>query len=96
MSAEQQKFFADSKVVDKNGNLLAVYHGTNNEFYTFDSNKIGESTRNEGIFGKGFYFTNNQTYAEYYKRKNGNLVKDDSGRIVEAYLNLKNPFIHYD
>lgn len=93
LSAEQQKFFADSKVVDKNGNLLAVYHGTNNEFYTFDSNKIGESTRNEGIFGKGFYFTNNQTYAEYYKRKNGNLVKDDSGRIVEAYLNLKNPFI---
>jgi hypothetical protein len=28
LSEAQRKFFAGTKVVDKNGNLLRVYHGT--------------------------------------------------------------------
>ena len=28
-----------SKVVDDNGEPLVVYHGTNNDFYTFDKSK---------------------------------------------------------
>ena len=38
LSPEQQEYFKNSKVVDKDGNLLVVYHGTNNEvlFYLED------------------------------------------------------------
>ena len=52
-----QKRFANSKVVDENGNLKVVYHGTpSGEFYTFDKSKGSV----EGDFGSGFYFTDNE------------------------------------
>ena len=94
LSAAQQDYFKDSKAVDGKGLLLPLYHGTNNtEFTVFDETKIVASTRNEGIFDKGFYFTNNQNYAGYYNRKNNNLAKDGSDRVLGVYLNLKNPFM---
>jgi len=34
LNEEQQDFFKDSKVRDENGNLLVVYHGTTNDFYS--------------------------------------------------------------
>ena len=79
LSAEQQKYFADSKVTDNDGNLLVVYHGTNNDFYTFDSGRVGKGIDQ---FGSGYYFTTNKDHAGVY----GN-------RTIEGYLNLKNPFI---
>lgn len=79
LSAEQQKYFADSKVTDNDGNLLVVYHGTNNDFYTFDSGRVGKGIDQ---FGSGYYFTTNKSHAENY----GN-------RTIEGYLNIKNPFI---
>lgn len=79
LSAEQQKYFADSKVTDNDGNLLVVYHGTNNDFYTFDSGRVGKDIDQ---FGSGYYFTTNKDHAGAY----GN-------RTIEGYLNLKNPFI---
>lgn len=39
LTEEQQEFFADSKIRDKNGNLLVVYHGTKRTFFTF---RVGE------------------------------------------------------
>lgn len=79
LSKEQQEFFKDSKVRDENGNLLVMYHGTNNEnFYTFDFNKI----RGVGMYGKGFYFSDSETFSHNY-----------GGRVIKAYLNLKNPLI---
>ena len=50
----QKDYFAQSKAVDKNGNLVQVHHGTVREFYTFDK----EYANPEGDMGKGFYFTN--------------------------------------
>ena len=44
-----------SKVVDKNGEPLVVYHGSPNKFTIFDKGKIG-STTDYGVFGIGFYF----------------------------------------
>ena len=79
LSAEQQRYFADSKVTDNDGNLLVVYHGTNNDFYTFDSGRVGKGIDQ---FGSGYYFTTNKDHAGAY----GN-------RTIEGYLNLKNPFI---
>lgn len=78
LSAEQQKYFAESKVKDDNGNLQVVYHGTNNEFFTFDKGRVGQGTDQ---FGAGYYFTTSKDGAERY----GN-------RIISGYLNITQPF----
>lgn len=86
ISPEQAEYFKDSKVRDRNGNLLTVYHGTpRGDFTVFDSSKIGSST-DYGWYGKGFYFTPNERNAKYYA---GYL---NSSRVMKGYLNLKNPY----
>ena len=94
LSKEQQEFFADSKIrvsevdgwentITENGALLPVYHGTNSgEFYEFDKATQG-SANDYGWFGKGFYFAFTEGEASYY----GN-------RVLECYLNVKNPFVY--
>jgi len=47
-------WFRDSKVVDKNGNPLVVYHGSEKVFDVFDDQFIGQTGTMEG---NGFYFT---------------------------------------
>lgn len=61
-----------------------VYHGTPHDFENFDLGKAGTAT-DSGMFGKGFYFTNNATEAYQYSR--------GSGIIKEAHLDMKNPYI---
>ena len=57
LSPAVQNRFAKSKVVDEDGNLKAVYHGTaSGEFTIFDKSKGSV----EGDFGSGFYFTDNE------------------------------------
>ena len=51
-----KKWFGDSKVVDKEGRPLVVYHATNAEFDAFDTNKSKK--------GKGFWFTSDKKYAK--------------------------------
>lgn len=92
LTKEQQEYFKNSKVRDENGNLLTVYHGTNNDFTIFENDFIGKNTNNEGIFGKGFYFTEKKSLADGYNRKDGKLAKDGSGKTMELYLDMKNPF----
>ena len=74
------KWFGDSKVVDKNGNPLVVYHGTNADFDEFKPTTIG-------ALGKGSYFAFDKDAAkEWAARYNG-------GRVIEANLYSKNPLI---
>ena len=77
LSKEQQKYFADSKVRDENGNLLVVRHGTNNEFNIFDFTKAGKNGAQEGY---GFYFSDDPEITEKY----GSIQK-------ECYLNITKP-----
>ena len=61
LSPAVQKRFANSKVVDENGRLKVVYHGTvSGEFNIFDKTKGSV----EGDFGSGFYFTDKETDVE--------------------------------
>ncbi|MBQ8372037.1 MAG: hypothetical protein IJX38_03765 [Clostridia bacterium] len=54
LSPEQREFFADTKVLDENGNLMPVYHGTmSGAFTVFDASKASV----EGDMGAGFYFS---------------------------------------
>jgi len=61
-----KEWFGNSKIVDKNGDPLVVYHGTDVEFDKFDPTKA-----RKGWLGKGFYFTGDETEAAGF----GKIVK---------------------
>ena len=82
LSEGQREYFKDSKIIDKDGNLLVVYHNSDTDFNVFDKNKIGSN--NGSSFGRGFYFATYQDLANDY----GTIQK-------EYYLNIKNP-LDYD
>jgi hypothetical protein len=87
LTKEQQEYFKDSKVVDENGNLLTVYHGTPRGGFTeFNHSMIG-STSDYGYLGRGFYFTSRERVAKYYA---GYL---NSSEVKKGYLNITNPFV---
>ena len=95
-SPEFKKWFGDSKVVDENGKPLVVYHGTpsKEDISIFDKSKIG--TRDEGEFGKLFYFTANEDYAKIYSKTsvaNVGYVNTNQrqGQIIPVYIKLENP-----
>lgn len=72
-----KKWFSDSKVVDEKGEPLVVYHGTDKQFTKFDKKKT---------IGGQFWFTNKKDLIE-----KGEVGAAGKGRIVEAYLSIKNP-----
>ena len=86
LSAEQKEYFKDSKVRDADGRLLTVYHGTNNDFYTFEDGHTRTKTRLN--FGRGFYFSASRSMAENY-------IDGSEGRLLECFINLKNPYEVY-
>lgn len=71
-----------SKIVDANGEPMVVEHSTwNEDFYTFDIERLGESSGDEGLYGAGFYFGNvghTQLYGD---------------RAIRVYLDAKNPLV---
>jgi hypothetical protein len=67
-----------SKVVDKNGQPLAVYHGTRNKFNEF---KFREDSTH--FHGKGNYFTPFKSVANNY----GSM----GGEVKTVFLSIKNP-----
>lgn len=78
LSKEQQQYFAQSKVRDDNGNLMTMYHGSAEQFDTFDIKKAKSS----GTYGRGFYFTDSDSHAGQY------------GKRMEVYLNITDPLQH--
>ncbi|MBR1763487.1 MAG: hypothetical protein IJ731_09020 [Eubacterium sp.] len=62
---------------------LKLYHGTPNKFNIFEKKKIG-STTDDGVYGRGFYFSTKRVQAEQYN-------KGDNGRVIESYLKMNNP-----
>lgn len=75
LSENQQKYFANSKVRDKNGNLKIMYRGGNNSDTVFRR----ENTHGSNLYGRGFYFTDSESHAKQY------------GTITEYYLKIDNP-----
>lgn len=78
---EFKKFFEGSTVVNEDGTPKVVYHGTNEDFNTFNIGKVGTNGTSEGY---GFYFTDDRNTALGYQ-------KEGQGRVVEAYINMKKP-----
>ena len=61
LSDGQVNFFRDSKMVDKEGRLVPMYHGTQNEFTEFDITKAYP-----GTLGRGFYFSASESHSGVY------------------------------
>ena len=84
LTKEQAEYFKDSKVRDKDGNLLVVYHQTAGEFTQFDTKKEGAGQSDHempsGIFLKP--------------------TSEDIGlkgkRQMSLYVNITNPKQFYD
>ena len=95
LSKWQQEYFKWSKVVDKDGNLLRVYHWTHNDFTVFDRNKIGTNTNNKWIFGEWFYSTSKESFANMYA---GKWYSKEwlEWKVMEWYVDIKNPFMRND
>lgn len=90
LSKKQLEFFKDSKVVDENGNLLVVYHGTKSDFTIFDKSKGGESN---SIADIGFWFTTSKQGAEQWA-ENAWWGDNEQGKAMAAYLKIDNPKIY--
>lgn len=89
-SPQFRLWFGASKVVDKDGNPLVVYHGTASEFWTFEKEKISSAT-NHSTSPLGFFFTPDRAKAEHYARNASEGVPADE-RIVDVYLSIQNPY----
>lgn len=82
-------WFGDSKVLDKSGNPLEVYHGTGAEFDAFSDNRLGASTTHMSA-PLGFFFTKNKSEASAYAENAAKGVPAEAS-IVTAYLAITNP-----
>ena len=83
------EWFGKSKIVDKDGHPLVVYHGTNADFDQFDPNLVGT---NFEVSTGGFFFSSSKTAAKDYA--------DDTARerggtpsVIEVNLGIDNPLV---
>lgn len=84
-----KQWFGDSKVVDEDGKPLVVYHGTGEDFDTFDPDRAG-SNIDSGWLGKGIYASDNQETGSSYASLGLNLIK--SPQVMPLYFSIKRPF----
>jgi hypothetical protein len=82
LSTEQSRYFKNSKVRDRNGNLLVVHHGTYNSFDSFDAGDIG------------FHFGTERAAKE--RRDYYDDVMDREWKVGKYYLNITNFLDMYD
>ena len=87
LSKEQQGFFKDSKVRDKKGNLLVVYHGTTANFNTFKKGDVGFHFGTKAAARGRVGFGKNVTLKEVYLNITNPIVFDeDLGSWDADYL----------
>ena len=92
LTKEQREYFKDSKVVDNNGKLMIMYHGTANTFYEFDYFMRGSSTH--GIAADlGFFFSDSYEHARYWSEEAAeNANFENNPHVMKVYLNIKKPY----
>lgn len=82
LTESQMKFFKNSRVRDKDGNLLVMYHGTPNGNHT--------------TFRSGTYFTEDPDYASVYQDPGASMLSSrktvDNPKTYKVYLNITKPF----
>ena len=83
------RWFGDSKVVDASGKPDVVYHGVGSAgtFKEFRKDLIGSSSGNDGHFGKGFYFSEDEKEAKIFSEQ-----WRGTGDVLACYLRITKPF----
>jgi GGDEF domain-containing protein len=89
-------WFADSKVVDENGEPLVVYHGTVSEIEVFKKSKRPRGNAFDRDSSAGFFFAADPKQADYFafikgKEKAKAFASPEGSNIVPAFLSLQNP-----
>lgn len=82
------KWFGDSKIVNKDGSPMKVYHGTVKDFDSFETPNHFKDT-------EGYYFTNDTKYASKFSLCDiyHDLESDESPCIMPVYLSIQNPYV---
>ena len=78
---EFRAWFRNSKIVDRNGDPLVVYHGTRRDFDDFEVRGESHDT--------GIYFTPDPDYASGYATSFG--AAQSGSRVIPCYLSIQNP-----
>lgn len=86
-TTEFRKWFADSKVVDADGEPMVVYHGTNRDISEFKPSAAGDKTGNPNA-PLGYFFSPDATEASRYARDWGTA----GGNVMPVYLAINNPY----
>ena len=92
-SHQFKKWFKHSKVVDKSGKPLVVFHGTNAHVQSFNPDKINSIESTGDYVGKGFFFTSNASRAEQYAKQAATKSAGSGINIIPVYLSIQNPLI---
>ena len=84
-----KRWFADSKVVDDNGEPLVVYHGTlAKELHAFNKDFIGSRYSYDD---RGFFFIDRKSIAEDYAVSDFDSSR--KGQVIAAYVSLQKPLV---
>ena len=102
-----QRWFGKSKVVDRDGEPLVVYHATDAEFTVFDRDKLGERTKQRDIedFNMdmedsvgllrsaelGFWFSEKNLAEDEYGGRHVLKLEDGKRIGMPVYLSIENP-----
>lgn len=84
-----RRFMAGSKAVKPDGSPLTVYHGTNEDFWTFDGSRAGAATAHSTA-PLGHFFDENLRRAKHYAENAADGVPAEE-RVIDAHLAIKNP-----
>lgn len=88
-TAAFKRWFSGSKVVDRRGKPLVVFHGSRRPFAAFDYSRWGQT--DPGFAGKGFYFIDHMDYAKAYAEMDAQPT--DQPTVIAVYLRMENPFV---
>lgn len=86
---EFRRFFDGSRVTDREGRPLTVYHGTASDHTVFNDKLMGEAT-GHATAPLGHFFTERRAQAEHYARNASEGVPADE-RVVDAHLAIRHP-----
>ncbi len=92
---EFKRWFGESKARDEQGKPLVAYHGTKEDFSTFDLARSGTAT-DEGWFGPGIYLAPDPKQASLIAQINpqdrsGALLP--KGNVMPLYVRAENPYV---
>jgi len=88
---EFKQLFAGSKVVDKNGEPLLVYHGS--QKFEDDQFKPDVKAVNRNGNVAGYYFTPNPEEASDFAINRKTKSYDEGAQVLPVYLIIKNPYV---